>query len=185
MHIAFEKKMDRRLFMLVRRPLVRSFFRRQQNKQFHSSPLSTFHRSLIRSEKITKSSSLDNDNPTSAAELRNSILRAPFQRVVGGNGQALFPWRSSDQLLERLVPGSEEFEEKGYLLGGNVFSSNPMFDAYATAFFFLRVPLYQMLFFSHWQQDLAENVSWAFSQGVAGILSNVYQSTYYSHLIEI
>lgn len=144
-----------------------------RRQQFHSSPISAFQQTSIRFEKLTKSSSLD-DSPSSSTELRSRFLRAPFQRV-GGKGNALFPWRSSDQLLQRLVPGSEEFEQKGYLLGGNVFSSNPMFDAYATAYFFLRVPLYKMLYFSHWQADMAENMSWAFSQGVAGILSNVYK----------
>jgi hypothetical protein len=96
---------------------------------------------------------------------------------VRGGGGALFPWRSSDQLLERL--GADEFEQKGFLLGGNVVSSNPMFDAYATAYFFIGVPLHQMMFFKHWQEDMAENMSWAFSQGVGGILSNVYHSTYF------
>jgi hypothetical protein len=107
------------------------------------------------------------------------MLRAPFQKVVRGGSSALFPWRSSDQLLERLVPGGDEFEQKGYLLGGNVVSSNPMFDAYATSYFFIGVPLYQMMFFKHWQEDMAEDMSWAFSQGVGGILSNVYHSTYF------
>jgi hypothetical protein len=77
------------------------------------------------------------------------------------------------------VPGADEFEQKGYLLGGNVVSSNPMFDAYATSYFFIGVPLYQMMFFKQWQEDMAENMSWAFSQGVGGILSNVYHSTYF------
>jgi hypothetical protein len=54
-----------------------------------------------------------------------------------------------------------------------------MFDAYATSYFFIGVPLYQMMFFKQWQEDMAENMSWAFSQGVGGILSNVYHSTYF------
>jgi hypothetical protein len=148
-----------------------------RRRSFHSSSVSSFLQSSIRCDKVTKSSSVD-DASTSAG-LRNSLLRAPFQRVVRGGGGALFPWRSSDQLLERLVPGADEFEQKGYLLGGNVVSSNPMFDAYATSYFFIGVPLYQMMFFKQWQEDMAENMSWAFSQGVGGILSNVYHSTYF------
>lgn len=145
-----------------------------QRRPLHSSPIAPILQSSILSDKIRTSSSVD--DAAAASRLRSSLLRAPFQRVLGGGGGAIFPWRSSDELLERLVPGSEEFQKKGYLLGGNVFSSNPMFDAYATAYLFMGVPMHQMLFFKHWQEDMAENMSWAFSQGVGGILSNVYQS---------
>ena len=122
--------------------------------------------------KISKSSSVN--DPASSAGLQNSLLKAPFQRLAQ---PPLFPWRHEEVPLDRLIPGSEEFQEKGYLLGGNVMSSNPMFDAYATAYLFLDLPLYKLLFFSHWQADLAENMSWAFAQAMAGVLSNVYQGT--------
>lgn len=43
----------------------------------------------------------------------------------------------------------------------------------ASAFMFLDVPLYQFLFFGSWKGELADSVSWAFTQGVAGLLSNL------------
>ena len=85
--------------------------------------------------------------------------------------------------MDRLIPGSDEFERKGYLLGGNVMSSNPMFDAYATAYLFMGVPLSEILFFRQWQEDTAENMAWAFSQAMSGILSNVYERKYETILL--
>jgi hypothetical protein len=148
--------------------------RHSQIRQYHSSSVFPFQQTLARNEKLTKSSSLD--ETTSSARLRNRLLRAPFQKVVRGGGNVLFPWRSSVDPLDRLVPGTDESEEKGLLLGGNVQSSNPQFDGYATAYFFMNIPLYKLMFFQYWQADLAENMGWAFSQGVSGMLSNVYQS---------
>eukprot|EP00980_Cylindrotheca_fusiformis_P030720 scaffold25296_cov162-Cylindrotheca_fusiformis.AAC.2 len=114
------------------------------------------------------------DDAKAPTGIRSSILKAPFKKVVGGRG-AIFPWRSSNELLERLVPGSDEFQRKGFLLGGNVFSSNPVFDAYATAYLFMGLPLHKMLFFKHWQEDMAENMSWAFSQGVGVPFDSISQ----------
>ncbi|KAL3933659.1 MAG: hypothetical protein SGBAC_010297 [Bacillariaceae sp.] len=116
------------------------------------------------------------DEAAAEALFRNKMLRAPFQRT-GGN-KALFPWRSSNDIMGRLIPGSEEFQRKGYLLGGNVMSSNPMFDQYATAYFFMGVPMSEMIFFQKWQEDLSENIAWAFSQTMSGILSNVYEQPF-------
>jgi hypothetical protein len=132
----------------------------------------SFQRCFL-SHKISKSSSVVDDAASTTAP-RDKLLRAPFQRVANAK-PPLFPWRHSEEVLPRLIPGSQEFEEQGYLLGGNVFSSNPTFDNYATAKFFLDVPWYKMIFFKDWQDDLAESMSWAFAQGTAGIMSNVYR----------
>jgi hypothetical protein len=156
----------------MKRLLLRRGTRRYDHPPSQHS--TSFQRCFL-SEKVTKSSSVD--DPASSAGLRNSLLRAPFQRVAQ-TPNSLFPWRHSEELLPRLIPGSQELEEKGYLLGGGVTSSNPKFDSYATAYMFLDVPWYKMLFFSHWQADVAENMSWAFSQATAAILSNVYQGMY-------
>jgi hypothetical protein len=128
------------------------------------------HRSIV-----SKSSSVDDATATSDIA-REKILRAPFQKVAG---RPLFPWRHSEQLLDRLVPNSLEFQEKGNLVGGNIVSSNPTFDAFFTGYMFLEVPWYKMIFFKDWQQDTAENMTWAFTHGVSGVLSNVYQGTLY------
>jgi len=124
--------------------------------------------------KVNTSSSVE--DAAAAEALRARMLRAPFQRA--GGGRALFPWRSSNEIMGRLVPGSEDFERKGYLLGGDVVSSNPMFDAYATAYLFMGVPLSEMMFFKQWQEDTAENMAWAFSQAMSGVLSNVYEQSF-------
>jgi hypothetical protein len=134
----------------------------------------SFQRCFL-SHKISKSSSVVDDTASTAAPL-DKLLRAPVQRVANAK-PPLFPWRHSEEVLPRLIPGPPEFEEQGYLLGGNVFSSNPTFDNYATAKFFLDVPWYKMIFFKDWQDDLAESMSWAFAQGTAGIMSNVYRGT--------
>jgi hypothetical protein len=39
----------------------------------------------------------------------------------------------------------------------------------------LNIPWYQGLFGSAWKQDLADASGWAFSQAVAGVLSNTYR----------
>jgi hypothetical protein len=88
--------------------------------------------------------------------------------------------------LERLIPGTDDYFQKGNLLGVGLDSSNASVDALATAFFFLNVPWYNLLFFKQWKRDLAEDMSWAFAQGVSGILSNVYRGKLdYIHLLHI
>lgn len=115
------------------------------------------------------------DDPVSTtAGIQDKLLKAPFHRVET-NFPPLFPWRHSPHPLPRLDPTSLEFQEKGQLLGGNVYSRHPLVDELATAMFFMNVPWYQILFFRQWQTDMAENMSWAFIQGVAGILSNAYR----------
>ena len=103
----------------------------------------------------------------------------------------LFPWRHSPELLPRLDPTRVEYEEQGQLLGGGVTKSTTMNgggsrqwwdEEMATAWLFLNVPLVQLAFFSDWKQEMATDMSWAFTQGVAGILSNVYQGRFHSHV---
>ncbi len=125
-------------------------------------------------ETVTVSSSLDDPVSPTTVGLQEKLLKAPFQRVTTSR-LPLFPWRHSPELLPRLDPTTLEFHEKRQLLGGNVYTSYPLVDELATAWMFMNVPWHQMIFFRHWQADLAENMSWAFVQGVAGILSNVYQ----------
>ena len=113
------------------------------------------------------------DDPVSNTDLRDKILKAPFERV--DKIKPLFPWIHSTEPLDRLIPGTQDYFRKGNLLGAGLTSSNPKMDTLATALLFLDVPWYKFLFFKQWKRDLAEDMSWAFSQGVAGILSNVYR----------
>ena len=152
--------------------------RSNRNRQT-TSHSSLLHRSLSQrhdnpdQQPIAVTSSSLND-PVSTAGIHDKLLKAPFQRVET-NLPPLFPWRHSPHPLARLDPTTLEFQEKGQLLGGNVYTSYPLVDELATAWMFMNVPWYQILFFRQWQADIAENMSWAFIQGVAGILSNVYQ----------
>ena len=114
-----------------------------------------------------------------------NLLRAPFQKQVGRQPGILFPWRHSKEPLPRLVPGTSEFDEQGLLLGGNLDTSNPKLDSIATAKFFLGVPWYQMIFFNYWKADLAESMTWAFSQGTAALLSHVYGSKYERSVVQL
>lgn len=109
------------------------------------------------------------------ASLGRLFRKAPTTIVKGRPSSiGLFPWRHSPRPLQRLDPDSEAFEEHGFLLGGNVRSSNPVADSYATAFLFLKVPFLDCLFFQAFKDGLAESMSWAFAQGVSAMLSNVY-----------
>ena len=86
------------------------------------------------------------------------------------SGGGIFPWRSSPELHERLVPGTAENYSKGLLLGGNLTSSNPKMDGFATACFFLRIPFLDMVLFRNaTEQDLAESMAWAFGSAVEQI----------------
>jgi hypothetical protein len=119
-------------------------------------------------QKVTNGATATED----ALEDAKNLLRAPFQKVVKA---PLFPWRHEEQPLERLMPGTRDYQDKGLLLGGGLVSSMPALDAYATAFFFLDVSWKKLIFIDAWKADLADSLSWAFAQGVAGILSNAYR----------
>ena len=112
-----------------------------------------------------------------AAATAEALLKAPFATKLRGsvvhakNQQSgLFPWRSSPDLLERLIPGTPDHASKGLLLGGNLTSSNPKLDAFATACFFLGIPFWDLIFFrTATEQDLADSMAWAFGAAVREI----------------
>ncbi|KAG7337062.1 hypothetical protein IV203_008194 [Nitzschia inconspicua] len=101
-----------------------------------------------------------------------SLLKAPYQKV---SQPGLFPWRHEEEPLPRLIPGTPDYETKGFLLGGNILSSSPNMDALATEYLFLKVPWYNLLFFRRaWEADLVESMQWAFFQAVPAMLSNTF-----------
>lgn len=101
-----------------------------------------------------------------------TLLKAPFQKV---SQPGLFPWRHETEPLPRLIPGTTDYEEKGFLLGGNIVSSSPNMDALATEYIFLKVPWYNLLFFRRaWEADLVESMQWAFFQAVPAMFSNTF-----------
>jgi hypothetical protein len=119
----------------------------------------------------------ESTTPTSkeAVATAEALLKAPFAaklhaKVNVEKQSGLFPWRSSSDLLERLVPGTPDHASKGLLLGGNLTSSNPNVDAFATACFFLRIPFGDLIFFrTATEQDLADSMAWAFGAAVREI----------------
>jgi hypothetical protein len=86
----------------------------------------------------------------------------------------IFPWRHEEDPLPRLVPGTLDYDTKSHLLSTTSMTpGNSTMNALATAFMFLDVPFYQFFFFGSWKGDLADSMSWAFTQGTAGLLSNL------------
>jgi hypothetical protein len=123
------------------------------------------------------SSANDTTSTPEAIAAREKILRATFLKTQAIPPHGLFPWRHDERPLERLIPGTFDFDEKGQLLGGNVASSNPSLDAFVTAYMFLGIPWYEIPFFRQYKSDLANSMAWAFARAVSGMLSNVYHGT--------
>jgi hypothetical protein len=83
----------------------------------------------------------------------------------------LFPWRHQKGRLPRLDPGTIEHVTNPHLLTTTTMKpGNVTLNAFATAYMFLDIPLYQFFFFSAWKQDIANSMTWTFTQGVAGLL---------------
>ena len=114
-----------------------------------------------------------------AAAAAETLLKAPFSKVEAHNQKprqhtGLFPWTSSPGIPARLVPGTPEFDTKGLFLGGNLTSSNPRMDGFATSCFFLRVPFWDLVLFRRaTEQDLADSMAWAFGASVRAISEGV------------
>ena len=126
-------------------------------------------------------SSASSNDETNTTINDNATTTPTHQPVV------VFPWRHEELPLPRWVKGTQEYEQEGHLLFSVHTTTNtnkgrtsreslgdPTMNMLVTAFMFLEVPLYQILFFSSWKEELAENMSWAFPKGVAGLLSHVF-----------
>lgn len=85
--------------------------------------------------------------------------------------KTVFPWRHDDKLLPRLVPGTLEHTTQGHLLSStNTPLGNATLNAVTTAYMFLDVPIWQLFLFPIWKAELADSMSWAFTQGVSNLL---------------
>jgi hypothetical protein len=90
------------------------------------------------------------------------------------NNEIVFPWRHEEDPLPRIVPGTEEYEAKGHLLSTvNTPLGNPTLNALTTAYMFLDVPIWQLLFFGSFKQEMTESMSWAFTQSINNLLSRL------------
>ena len=116
-----------------------------------------------------------------ASESRNVVSAPPpvqeeILNRMPKKDPILFPWRHQEECIPRVIPGTPEHATKGNLLSSTKMTpGNSTLNAYATAYMFLDVPLYELIFFNSWKAELTESISWAFCQGVAGILSNLYR----------
>jgi hypothetical protein len=86
--------------------------------------------------------------------------------------KALFPWRheTADNPLPRLTRDAPEFKY-------NTSAAVPRGTQSFIANMFLQIPTWQTLLVD-WRAQLAESASYAFTRGVAGIISNVYRVPY-------
>jgi len=102
---------------------------------------------------------------TSAAAEATPITSIPLEKQQ--QPRPIFPWRHErkDIFLPRLTPGTKEYET----IVAFPTPQEPF------AFLFLGVPLWDAFLMGGWKRDLSENMTYAFLQGLAGIMSNVYR----------
>eukprot|EP00536_Pseudo-nitzschia_multiseries_P010976 jgi/Psemu1/204661/e_gw1.354.13.1 len=138
----------------------------------------------------TDATTTANTTDAEATTATEELLKAPFIKVEANhknNGnRGVFPWRSSPLLLDRLLPGTDDYQSKGMLLGGNLTSSHPKWDGWATMVFFMEVPFWDSLLFrSAIEQDLAENMAWSFGEAVRELTLSSSSSSSSSRLREM
>jgi len=128
-----------------------------------SSPSSFYIRRFFSTEERPTNESTNEEETISPEESSSSTPN-----------DVIFPWRHEFAPLPRLVEGTIDHATRGHLLSSvTTQTGSPEMNMLASAFMFLDVPLYQFLFFSSWRGELADSMSWAFTQGVAGLLSNL------------
>jgi len=88
----------------------------------------------------------------------------------------LFPWRHAEEPLPRLIPETDEFMLHGGYVGPNMpaLPQTGRASMLLASAISLEIPWWKIITRS-WEQDLANQMAWAFSQSVAGILSNTYR----------
>lgn len=160
--------------------LSRSFMRLGRR---HSTPLTFARASPWQSYTRLRLASLSTETSDTQSNKSGESVEAesPTDEKSAESNSVVFPWRHEDTLLPRLVEGTIDYTTKGQLLTSTSMEpGDKTMNAYASAFMFLDVPFYQFLFFGSWKAELADNASWAFTRGVAGLLSNISSSEYSS-----
>lgn len=115
---------------------------------------------------------------TTAPRKPNAVENALFgnrTKVAAevANPRVIFPWRHKEYPLPRLIPGSEEHVLEGGEFGPRMPFIPMKWGVTCLAGSYIGVPWYQVAL-PGWRQDLADSSSWAFSQAVAGVMSNLY-----------
>lgn len=103
-------------------------------------------------------------------EAAKKILQSPAKKNVA---KPLFPWRHEDTLPPRLLERKANFHSS-YLS----YDLHAYYVSLLTAKVYLKLPWVQMLGTS-WSSELADSCGWAFMQGVSGIVSNIYNGTFF------
>lgn len=113
------------------------------------------------------------DSPAEAAKIADAAKLNLDEAVGVKQNSPLFPWRheTSENLLPRLQFGSPEYLADVRL---------PNDIQGMLAVMFLKVPFWKVFFGTSWRDELAESCAFAFAQGTAGIISNVYKVPYHS-----
>jgi hypothetical protein len=96
-----------------------------------------------------------------------------------GTTSVVFPWRTESYLLPRLVPGTLEHTKEGLLLTSKsqALHGSSSLNAIVTSYMFLNVPWYDLFWISDVKDELSSSISWAFTHGVANLLSNLSSSS--------
>ena len=140
--------------------MIRSGIKRILHKPASSTNQSIDHLQRIATTTTTTTTIIDDDDtkpPTVA-----------WKVAASKKSTAVFPWRHETQL--------DTWLQEGRLWGPTMPSISPLgrtIMTHATAANTLQIPWYELPF-SGWKQELADSTSWAFSQAVAGVLSNTY-----------
>jgi hypothetical protein len=112
---------------------------------------------------------LNSSSETSADDA--ALLAAAAAAARAQTPRPIFPWRHEplDHPLPRLTPGTPEHAlDNAVRMGG--------WAERSLAYWFLGVPPLQALFrFGKWKREFAELSAYAFTQAVAGIVSNTYR----------
>lgn len=149
------------------------------------SPLLQSLKLASRLNKNTRSVVLRRSSATTASRFASSLPPQGDNDEVessGGNdaistpsNAILFPWRHESLPVPRLVPGTPEQKNIGLLLTSKSQKvyGNSSLNAVVTAYMFLNVPWYELLWISHFKDELSSDMSWSFTQGVASLLSNI------------
>mmetsp|Transcript_103 Transcript_103/g.213 ORF Transcript_103/g.213 Transcript_103/m.213 type:complete len:395 (-) Transcript_103:49-1233(-) len=123
------------------------------------------------------SPSNNNKHPATPAPSDADASKEPFiehKKVwLNVDKKPIFPWRHETEPLERLVDPNIS----GGVIGPG-FRPMPWWIKQLftlTSAVHLNVPWYQVLTTSSWKQELADAAGFAFSQAVAGVLSNRYK----------
>lgn len=109
------------------------------------------------------------DAATAAAKL---VKEKVWEKQVNPK-RTIFPWRHETEPLGRLVDTRIQGGVLGPGMAGAPFWIKHLFTQAAAVH--LNIPWYKVMTTSAWRQELADASGFAFTQAVAGVLSNTYK----------